>query len=698
VMVWPDMQLDGAEGPDFAREVRPILSKACFHCHGPDTETREADLRLDRPDGLFIESDGRTVVHRGHADQSELVRRIVSSDPDVVMPPADSGKSLTEQQKRVLVDWINAGAEWKEHWAFQPPVRPQVPEILSESASWSRNEVDRFLLKRMESTGLKPAKAASPETLVRRIFLDLIGLPPTAEEARQWSARLTAASGETSSSSSDPAWNALVEHLLSRPEYGERWARSWLDLARYADTNGYEKDRPRSIWPYRDWVVQAINSDMPFDRFTVEQIAGDMLPDATTSQKVATGFHRNTMLNEEGGIDPLEFRFHAMTDRVATTGTTWLGLTTGCAQCHTHKYDPLTHREYYQLMAFLNNADEPSLALPDESIDAKQEANQREAARLLSELPDHWPIPDVERLPTRIVRSVTSGAEQFVVGEDAIVEVSGPISDKATYTIDISWDASGGLAPIAEDLQLEGFSSVSSAGPGRSGNGNFVLTEFQVSLLLPRDPATEQSNDESVREIPLQVASVRASAQQQGYVARSAIDGDSSTGWAVDTGNGVARQPSAVFRLASETLKKAIGQLPKGSAPVLRVRLEQNHGSQHVLGRFRLSFVREIAKSDAAARRKELVDSAFASWLDQARRTMVSWDTLLPSEASSNMPWLSIESDGSIFASGDTTKQDRYEITLQPSSKPITAIRLEALPDPRLPGIGPGTTYFEGSL
>ncbi len=691
-----------AEGPDFVREVRPILSKACFHCHGPDTETREADLRLDRPEGLFDANNGRSIIHRGHSDQSELIRRIVSNDPDEVMPPASSGKSLTAQQKQVLVDWINAGAEWKEHWAFKAPVLPPVPAIAADSKDWAQNEIDRFILERLKSSGLNPSKAANPETLVRRVFLDLIGLPPTSEEARQWTARLRTPSGDASQDA-DLAWKELVDHLLSRPEYGERWARHWLDLARYADTNGYEKDRPRSIWPYRDWVIQAINSDMPFDQFTIEQIAGDMLPNATASQKVATGFHRNTMLNEEGGIDPLEFRFHAMTDRVATTGTTWLGLTTGCAQCHTHKYDPLTHREYYQLMAFLNNADEPSLALPDASIETRQQANQNEAARLIEELPNHWPVPDVERLATRIVRVESTGAEQLTPAVDAIVNVSGPVSDKATYTVDVSFDPASAVGEFPREIQFEAFSNENAPGPGRSGNGNFVLTEFQISLLVPtaaatNNPATNDAKDTASREIPLKIASVKATVQQKGYVARSAIDGDSATGWAVDTGKGVSRQPSAVFRIAPGPLREALAQLPEGSVPVFRIRLEQNHGSQHVIGNFRVSFVREIAESDLSSRRQQLVDAAFDAWLNENRRKVASWETLSPSRATSNMPYLTIESDGSVFASGDTTKQDRYEITLQPSLKPITAIRLEAIPDPRLPGNGPGTTFYEGSL
>ena len=233
---------------------------------------------------------------------------------------------------------------------------------------------------------LSPSPAAPPNVLIRRLFLDLIGLPPTIEESEHWQQQLTTSPLGISGFNED-AYERLVDHLLASPHYGERWARRWLDLARYADTNGYEKDRPRSIWPYRDWVIEAFNRDLPFDQFTIQQLAGDLLPDADQNALIATGFHRNTMLNEEGGIDPLEYRFYAMTDRVATTGTTWLGLTLGCAQCHTHKYDPVTHRNYYQVMAFLNNTEEPDLELPTPEELQSHERRLAEANALIAELP-----------------------------------------------------------------------------------------------------------------------------------------------------------------------------------------------------------------------------------------------------------------------------------------------------------------------
>src|SRR5262249_18570439 len=332
---------------DFSREVRPIFSRHCFKCHGPDEKARKAKLRLDLPEtALRGGKSGQPAIVPKKPEQSEVVRRIFADDDSEVMPPPATRNPLSAAQKQILKKWIAEGAEYKQHWAFIPPAQAPLPKV--QQAGWPRNAIDYSVLARLEAAGLRPSPPADRYVLVRRLYLDLLGLVPTPEEADAFV-----------NDPSPDAYERLVDRLLASPSYGERWARRWLDLARYADTNGYEKDRPRSIWPYRDWVIEALGADMPFDTFTVEQLAGGMLAGATLKQRIATGFHRNTMLNEEGGIDPLEFRFHAMTDRVATTGTVWLGLTVGCAQCHTHKFDPLSQREYYGLMAFLNNADEP---------------------------------------------------------------------------------------------------------------------------------------------------------------------------------------------------------------------------------------------------------------------------------------------------------------------------------------------------
>ena len=280
--------------PDFTSQIRPLLSDNCFKCHGPDDSARKSKLRLDRPDtAMQPAKSGKRAIISGKPDESELISRIMANDPDEVMPPPSTKKTLTPAQKELLRKWIAGGAKYQEHWAFVPPRRPALPEV--KQKDWPKNAIDYFVLSRLEKEKLSPSPAADRYTLVRRLSLDLIGLPPTLEEADLFV-----------NDTSPDAYEKLVDRLLASSHYGERWGRRWLDLARYADTNGYEKDRPRSIWPYRDWVINALNADMPFDEFTIEQIAGDLLPNATPDQIVATGFHRNTMLNEEGGIDPLE--------------------------------------------------------------------------------------------------------------------------------------------------------------------------------------------------------------------------------------------------------------------------------------------------------------------------------------------------------------------------------------------------------
>ncbi len=392
-----------ADAPDFTRDVRPILSQHCFKCHGPDDKTRKGGLRLDIRDAAMKEAkSGAIAIVPGKAGESELVKRLFTKDEDELMPPPSAKRELTPEQKETLRRWVAAGAEYQQHWAFARPKQVPVPDVSAQlsvlggqkkagqqgeklgTEHWalSTNPVDAFILARLAREKLAPSPQADAATLCRRIYLDLVGVPPTPEEQDAFI--------QSAVRNPQSAIESLADKLLASPRYGERWARKWLDLARYADTNGYEKDRPRSIWPYRDWVINALNADMPFDQFTIEQIAGDMLPGATLQQKIATGFHRNTMLNEEGGIDPNEFRYHAMTDRVATTGATWLGLTLQCAQCHTHKYDPVTQREYYQLMAFMNSADEPDVDIPAPDAAEQQKRNAALAQKLLAELPEKW--------------------------------------------------------------------------------------------------------------------------------------------------------------------------------------------------------------------------------------------------------------------------------------------------------------------
>lgn len=366
----------------YNRDVRPILAENCFSCHGFDHKTREAGLRLDIPDGAkAVLESGTVAVRPGKPEDSELVQRIFSEDHSVRMPPPESGKQLSPEQKSLLKTWITQGAEYQKHWAFILPVKTDPPTAAADD-SLRHNAIDAFVQDRLTQIGLAPSPAADPITLIRRVSLDLTGLPPAIEEVDQF---VKAFEHDPEATYSD-----LVDRLLQSPHYGERWGRWWLDQARYADSNGYSVDAPRSIWKYRDWVVDALNADTPFDQFTIEQLAGDLLPDATPAQQVATGFHRNTQINQEGGIDPEQYRIDSVFDRVATTGTVWLGLTIGCAQCHDHKFDPILHTEYYQFFAFFNNQDEPSLTVYPPEIDvAAVTADRRQLEASLQTLVDN---------------------------------------------------------------------------------------------------------------------------------------------------------------------------------------------------------------------------------------------------------------------------------------------------------------------
>ena len=329
---------------DFDRDVRPILSDNCFKCHGPDEATRQADLRLDVRDGVFARAAGDAPIVPGDPEASDLYRRIIATDPEDRMPPPNSGLQLSPAQKDIIRRWIESGAPWQRHWAFEPVNRPAPPP---ESTGWSFNALDRFVHARLEAAGLAPSPEADRETLLRRVTLDLTGFPPTPRELDAYLA-----------DASDDAYARVVDRLLQSPRHGERMAIRWLDAARYADTNGYQTDGVRDMWRWRDWVIDAYNRNMPFDQFTIEQLAGDLLPDATVDQIVATGFNRNHRANSEGGIVPAEYLVEYAVDRVDTTATVWLGLTASCARCHDHKYDPISQEEFYGLISYFNNVPE----------------------------------------------------------------------------------------------------------------------------------------------------------------------------------------------------------------------------------------------------------------------------------------------------------------------------------------------------
>ncbi|MBX9579094.1 MAG: PSD1 and planctomycete cytochrome C domain-containing protein [Gemmataceae bacterium] len=378
-----------AEPVDYNRDVRPILSNNCFTCHGPDEKERKADLRLDTPDGAV----GSAVVP-GKPAESELVRRVTSAEPTEAMPPPKTGKKLTPREKDILSRWVQQGAPYAAHWAYVKPARPAVPEVKPGRA---RTPVDAFVLARLDREGLKPAPEADRYTLARRVALDLTGLPPTWDEVEAF----------VKDGSAD-AYEKFVDKQLAKPAFGEHWARMWLDLARYADSAGYADDPARTIWKYRDWVIKAFNRNLPFDRFTVEQLAGDLLPDPSDEVLTATAFHRNTMTNNEGGTNDEEFRNVAVVDRVNTTFTVWMGTSVACCQCHTHKYDPLSQNEYFRLFAFFNNtadadkADEsPTLAFWSVDGATKKAKLEAEVAALegkLKGVPADGMKPEREKL------------------------------------------------------------------------------------------------------------------------------------------------------------------------------------------------------------------------------------------------------------------------------------------------------------
>ncbi|MFK7770336.1 MAG: PSD1 and planctomycete cytochrome C domain-containing protein [Mariniblastus sp.] len=466
---------------EFNRDVRPILASNCFACHGPDEEHRESDLRLDVRESA---TDAGAIVP-GNAGQSELVSRIFSDDDDLQMPPTHLNKPLGEKDKSILKQWITEGARYDKHWGFVAPVKAPLPDVAMP------NPIDKFVVDRLRQNKMKLSTTADRYTLIRRVYLDLTGLPPTPTEADAFAL-----------SSDSFAYQKIVDKLLASPRYGERWARPWLDLARYADTNGYEKDRQRNIWPYRDWVIRALNEDLPYDKFSIYQLAGDMLPNPTSDQMIATGFHRNTMLNEEGGIDPLEYRFQAMVDRVATTGTVWLGMTTGCAQCHTHKFDPITHTDYYRLMALMNNTDEPDFLIPEPDYESKRNAIESQIEKLESELFDKFAKQDkdfehsvsewISSIRPKVARweiarpsAMKTNSPKLSIMKDGSIFSSGDVTKRDVFGFE--FDLSKIEKPITA-IRLEAIpdSRLPAGGQGRAyyegPKGDFFLSEIAASI------------------------------------------------------------------------------------------------------------------------------------------------------------------------------------------------------------------------
>lgn len=546
----------GAEPIEFARDVLPILSANCFACHGPDAAERQADLRLDVEANAKADGGSGAPVVPGRPELSTIIERMTSDDPELRMPPPSSHKTLKPEQIETVRRWIAEGAVWQRHWSFQPLVRPA-------------GTLDDQVRADLKPRGLKLRESAAPHTLVRRLHLDLIGLPPTPEAADAFAA-----------DPSPEAYERMVDGLLARPQYGERWARMWLDLARYADTKGYEKDLGRTMWPYRDWVVQAFNADMPLDQFTVEQLAGDLLPDATSQQRIATAFHRNTMANDEGGTDDEEFRVAAVKDRVDTTIQVWMGLTMGCAKCHSHKYDPISHDDYYRFYAIFNQTedadrydDAPRMEVVTAEQAEQRQALQAELADLQSQL-KQAEAADAERdaadasrwQPAKVTEATSRGGATLKATDEMSIAVSGKSEAEDGYVVTIAVPRGRYTA-----LRLEALPAKlrdGQLGVGRNPNDpNFVVSELVVERL------TGESAE------PLKLTQPRADFSQDGWPVAAAIDGDLKTGWAVSPR--FRERHVAIFDLAEP--------LELSDETRLRVTLQQQYGNRLTLANFRLS-------------------------------------------------------------------------------------------------------------
>ena len=572
---------------DFNRDVRPILSENCFHCHGPDAESREADLRLDTQTGSRENLSGSPAIVPNEPDQSELIARIFSDDPGMLMPPPESKRSLSAHQKSILKSWIAEGGGYEQHWAFIAPTRPSAPQ--NDPPAASSHPVDRFIRNRLRERGLEPSQSADRRTLIRRVSLDLTGLPPTPEQV------------ESFVKDSDlNAYERLVDRLLASEQFGERWARPWLDLARYADSNGFQADQLRDSWAYRDWVIDALNDDMPFDQFTIEQLAGDLLPDATINQKIATGFHRTVPCNVEAGVHPEENRVNQVIDRVNATATAWLGMTIECAQCHDHKYDPVSQEEYYKLFAFFNNTpmevENPSgkgvsfdfwgpkmdLPLPPDQASVRSQL-QDEIAALETERNSVLEAGDFENWSkqlttaldnqpewkTLLIASVNStGGEEFEILEDQSILFSGKLPNTTVYEIDcdeIPADIVGWKVEALTHPSLPG------TGPGRGDavRSNFILSEFEVEVVSKEGKPSKR----------LVLHSATADYSQSGWNVADAIDGDPKTGWAI--ASKFQQSHWAQFLLQTP--------LRRNDDSTLRFRLKQRYGRGRTIGRVRLS-------------------------------------------------------------------------------------------------------------
>jgi hypothetical protein len=574
----------GAAKVDFNRDVRPVLSDNCFACHGPDTQKMKGGLRLDLRDvAIKPAKSGKVAIMPGRPDDSELVRRLFTEDADDLMPPAESHKTLTASQKDLLKRWIAEGAEYQGHWAYTPPAKATVSD--------PKRAVDELVQRRLLEKGLKPSPAADRRTLIRRLYFDLVGLPPKPDEVDAFER-----------DKSPEAYERLVERLLASEHFGERMAIGWLDVVRFADTIGYHSDNPRNIWPYRDYVIRAFNANKPFDQFTREQLAGDLLPNPTLEQKVASGFNRLLLTTEEGGAQAKDYEARYLTDRVRAVGSVWLGQTIGCAQCHDHKFDPIAQRDFYAMGAFFADVKEaiiggrePGMFVPTpvqgEGLDWHAwmvDLRQRQFDGPHPELADSYArwldgqekayAAEARWTRQRPARADSAEGAKLKVRDDQSVLASGKRPDKDTYTLRFTNALAGVVGLRLEALPDD---ALPQKGPGRFENGNFVLTEVVAHV--------EREGSEP-RKVQLQ--SARATHEQttladnnpyKAWNAASVIDGDvkgDSAGWAVLPHVGQAQQ---LLLELKEPLSLAAGE-------TLVVELQQRHGNGgHMLGAFRLA-------------------------------------------------------------------------------------------------------------
>ncbi|HRH95742.1 MAG TPA: PSD1 and planctomycete cytochrome C domain-containing protein [Prosthecobacter sp.] len=595
-----------AAGTDFAKDVFPVLQRACFECHG--SEKQKGELRLDVTSPKHVEIG------------SDLLRRVALPKEDKEAMPK-RGPRLTAVEIHHLRDWIDAGAKWPDkletlkHWSYIPPQRPELPAV--QNKTWLKNEIDSFILARLEAEKLTPSPEASPEVLIRRLSLDLTGLPPTPAEVESFVHECRSGSSFVIRNSS---LEALADRLLASREFGVRWARPWLDLARYADSHGFQRDDLREIWAYRDWVVNALNANMPFDQFTLEQIAGDLLPNATPDQITATGFHRCTPTNVEAGTEPEESRINQVIDRVNTTGAVWLGTTLECAQCHNHKYDPFTQKDFYSLLAYYNNTEKEAerkdakvpgsiafigspMKLSDPERDARRQelaaqmkalntqitARQQQLASAVGQRGSPAAAPPAQTTSSNPVKAlkpstfITESDAESELQPDGSVLLTGPVPEKDTYTFEA--ELSGGEL---SGLMLETLThaSIPGDGPGRGGANrpNFVLHTFDCTLTTP-DGKTQ----------PLQFGNAYADYSQNGYAVTSLVEQTGKKAWAI--GQRFGEPHWAAFELKQP--------VPVTVGTKLSIRMEQNYGNGLVIGCLRVSSI----TGDVAACLPEVEDA-----------------------------------------------------------------------------------------